>query len=80
MYKLSYGLFVLTARENEKEASANVVKNGSSYQIAVESNKASKVALMNVGTPKQVTGAFYTQDGENVIVAFDGNGKAEVVF
>jgi alpha-D-xyloside xylohydrolase len=35
---------------------------------------------MNVGTPKQVTGASYTQDGENVIVAFDGNGKAEVVF
>ena len=68
------------SRQNEKEASANVVKNGSSYQIAVESNKASKVALMNVGTPKQVTGAFYTQDGENVIVAFDGNGKAEVVF
>lgn len=71
---------VVYGTENEKEASANVVKNGSSYQIAVESNKASKVALMNVGTPKQVTGAFYTQDGENVIVAFDGNGKAEVVF
>ena len=71
---------VVYGTENEKEASANVVKNGSSYQIAVESNKASKVALMNVGTPKQVTGAFYTQDGENVIVAFDGDGKAEVVF
>ena len=71
---------VVYGTENEKEASANVVKNGSSYQIAVESNKASKVALMNVGAPKQVNGASYTQDGENVIVEFHGDGKAEVVF
>ena len=71
---------VVYGTENEKEASADVVKNGTSYEITVESKKASKVALMNVGAPKQVTGAFYTQDGENVIVAFDGDGKAEVVF
>ena len=71
---------VVYGTENEKEASANVVKNGSSYQIAVESNKASKVALMNGGAPKQVNGASYTQDGENVIVEFHGDGKAEVVF
>ena len=28
----------------------------------MESKKASKVALMNVGAPKQVNGASYTQD------------------
>ena len=71
---------VVYGTENEKEASVSVVKNGASCQIAVESKKASKVALMNVGTPKQVNGASYTQDGENVIVEFNGDGKAEVVF
>ena len=68
------------SRQNEKEASADVVKNGTSYEITVESKKASKVALMNVGAPKQVNGASYTQNGENVIVEFHGDGKAEVVF
>lgn len=71
---------VVYGTENEKEASADVVKNGTSYEITVESKKASKVALMNVGAPKQVNGASYTQDGENVIVEFHGDGKAEVVF
>ena len=71
---------VVYGTENEKEASAGVVKNGTSYEITVESKKASKVALMNVGAPKQVNGASYTQDGENVIVEFNGDGKAEVVF
>ena len=71
---------VVYGTENEKEASADVVKNGTSYEITVESKKASKVALMNVGAPKQVNGASYTQDGENVIVEFNGDGKAEVVF
>lgn len=71
---------VVYGTENEKEASAGVVKNGTSYEITVESKKASKVALMNAGVPKQVNGASYTQDGENVIVEFNGDGKAEVVF
>lgn len=71
---------VVYGTENEKEASADVVKNGTSYEITVESKKASKVALMNVGAPKQVNGASYTQNGENVIVEFHGDGKAEVVF
>ena len=71
---------VVYGTENEKAASADVVKNGTSYEITVESKKASKVALMNVGAPKQVNGASYTQNGENVIVEFHGDGKAEVVF
>lgn len=66
--------------ENEPEASVSITHEGSVYKISTDSPKSSKVELVNVGTPSEVTGAVYRMEENNLVIELSGNQRVEVKF
>lgn len=66
--------------ENEPEASVSITHEGSVYKISIDSPKSSKVELVNVGTPSEVTGAVYRMEENNLVIELSGNQRVEVKF
>ncbi|MBO5524939.1 MAG: alpha-xylosidase, partial [Roseburia sp.] len=66
--------------ENEPEASISITHDGSVYKISADSPKSSKVELVNVGTPSEVTGAAYHMEENNLVIELSGSQSVEVKF
>ena len=82
-YAIEVGKTVQTTvynTENEPEASISITHEGSVYKISTDSPKSSKVELVNVGTPSEVTGAVYRMEENNLVIELSGNQRVEVKF
>lgn len=82
-YAIEVGKTVQTTvynTENEPEASVSITHEGSVYKISTDSPKSSKVELVNVGTPSEVTGAVYRMEENNLVIELSGNQRVEVKF
>ncbi len=82
-YAIEVGKTVQTTvynTENEPEASISITHEGSVYKISADSPKNSKVELVNVGTPSEVTGAVYRMEENNLVIELSGNQRVEVKF
>lgn len=82
-YAIEVGKTVQTTvynTENELEASISITHEGSVYKISADSPKNSKVELVNVGTPSEVTGAVYRMEENNLVIELSGNQRVEVKF
>lgn len=83
VYALKAGKTANTAvynKDNEVEVTVNAINEGGVYKIAVASKKAYKVVLINAGEPAEVTGAEYTMDSDNVVLAASGNSEIIVKY
>lgn len=82
-YAIEVGKTVQTTvynTENEPEASISITHEGSVYKISADSPKSSKVELVNVGTPSEVTGAVYRMEENNLVIELSGNQRVQVKF
>ncbi len=64
--------------DGERETFVQVRRAGNRYTVKVAGRKASKVMFVNMDAPVSVKGASYEVAGRDLILFFDGEGKAEI--